>query len=115
MTLRSLNLLGSAALVVVAAIGLPASASAQTVNDEIRCVMVSNALVAGSKNPRGRQIGASVGAYFMGRLDSRPPIQVKAALVRQNRRLSGKEAEAIMNACAVRATKAEARLRSLAK
>jgi hypothetical protein len=115
MTSKSLNLLGSAALVAVAAMGFPASASAQTVNDEIRCVMVSNALVAGSKNPRGRQIGASVGAYFMGRLDFRPPAQVKAALVRQNRRIPGKEAEAVMNACAVRATKAEARLRSLAK
>ncbi len=115
MTLKSLNLLGSAALVAGAAMGFPASASAQTVNDEIRCVMVSNALVARSKNPRGRQIGASVGAYFMGRLDFRPPAQVKAALVRQNRRIPGKEAEAVMNACAVHATKAEARLRSLAK
>jgi hypothetical protein len=88
---------------------------AQSVTDEVRCVLLSNALASGTDNPRGRQVGASVGAYFMGRLDARPPAQVKAAVAAQKRRVTAAAAAASMNACAARATQAESRLRALAK
>jgi hypothetical protein len=107
---RNLPTLAIFALLAMSSVG-----NAQTVSDEVRCVMVSNALATGSKDPRGRQIGASVGAYFMGRLDARQPAQVKAALARQKRRVVASEAVASMNACAARAGRAEAQLRALAK
>lgn len=104
-----------ATLAIFVSIVMSSASNAQTVSDEVRCVMVSNALATGSKDPRGRQIGASVGAYFMGRLDARQPAQVKAALARQKRQVAASEAVASMNACAARAGRAEAQLRALAK
>jgi hypothetical protein len=94
---------------------MPTAVGAQTVTDEVRCVLLSNALASGSDNPRGRQVGASVGAYFLGRLDMRPPAEVKAAIATQKRRVTAKNAVTSMNACAARATQAENRLRTLAK
>ena len=96
-------------------LSLPCVAKAQSVTDEVRCVLLSNALATGSDNARGRQVGASVGSYFMGRLDARPPAEVKAAIVAQKRRVTAAVAAKSMNACAERAAKAEARLRALAK
>jgi len=110
-----LNAGKSLSAVIFVAVTVSSGASAQTLSDEVRCVLVSNAVAAGSNNPRGRQIGASVGAYFMGRLDARQPAQVKAALAQQKKHIAGSEAAALMNACTARAGKAEAQLRSLAK
>lgn len=102
-------------LVAITTIAIPCSASAQTVTDEVRCVLLSNALAAGSTNAHSRQVGASVGSYFMGRLDSRQPAQIKAAMAGQNKRLPASQAASLMNACATRASRAEASLRALAK
>lgn len=115
MKLNAIKRLGVAALAISASMAVSSVASAQTVSDEVRCVMLSNALANGSTNPRGRQIGASVGAYFMGRLDARQPDQVKAALAGQKRRIAASQAPALMEACTARAGRAEARLRALAK
>ncbi|WP_242137076.1 hypothetical protein [Sphingomonas sp. TREG-RG-20F-R18-01] len=100
---------------ILAAVGLSGSAHAQTVVDEVRCVLLSNALASKSTDAHGRQVGASVGSYFMGRLDSRDPAQVKAAIAGQNRKIVAAQAASQMNACAARASRAEARLRALAK
>lgn len=105
----------AAGLAIVASTAVSPPARAQTVTDEVRCVLLSNALAAGSNNPRGRQVGASVGSYFMGRLDAREPAEVKAAIAGQNKRLPASQAASMMNACAARATRAEAQLRALAK
>jgi hypothetical protein len=107
--------LGAGALAVLASVATPGIAGAQTVSDEVRCVMLSNALASGSNNPRGRQIGASVGAYFMGRLDARRPAEIKAALAAQKRQVSSAQAATMMNACVMRASRAETHLRALAK
>ena len=115
MKLNRATYLGAAALALVSSATMPGVASAQTVSDEVRCVMLSNALASGSSNPRGRQIGASVGAYFMGRLDARQPAQVKAALAAQKRQVPSAQAATMMNACVTRASRAEAQLRALAK
>lgn len=106
--------LNAAALAILAAL-VPSTAGAQTIADEVRCVMLSNALATGSSNPRGRQIGASVGSYFMGRLDARAPAQVKAALAAQKRQVASAQAATMMDACVKRASRAEAQLRALAK
>lgn len=115
MKLTELAQAGAMAIALSASLTLPGVANAQTVSDEVRCVMLSNALAMGSSNPRGRQIGASVGAYFMGRLDARQPAQVKAALAAQNRKIPSAQASTMMNACVMRASRAEAQLRAMAK
>ena len=101
--------------IVIAAMAVSAPAGAQTVTDEVRCVLLSNAFAAGSKDPHARQVGASVGSYFMGRLEARQSSQVKAAMAGQNKQMPANQAVSAMNACAARATQAEARLRALAK
>jgi hypothetical protein len=113
MKLNAILMLSAA---MCASVTVSSAAHAQSLSDEVRCVLVSNAVAAGSNNPRGRQIGASVGAYFMGRLDARQPAQVKAAMAQQKqRRIAGSEAASLMNACTARAGRAEAELRNLAK
>jgi hypothetical protein len=115
MNLKRLARWSAAGLAVLGSATMAGSAGAQTVSDEVRCVMLSNALASGSNNPRGRQIGASVGSYFMGRLDARQPAQVKAALAAQKRQVPSAQAATMMNACVARASRAEAQLRALAK
>ena len=107
--------LGVATLAILASLAISGAAGAQTVSDEVRCVMISNAMATGSNDPRGRQIAASVGAYFMGRLDARQPAQVKAAIAEQKRRVATSEVATAMSACVARASRAEAQLRVLAK
>ncbi len=115
MKLLAAGRLSTVAITLLLGFGLPGAVHAQTLADEVRCVMLSNALASGSDNPRGRQIGASVGAYFMGRLDARQSAEVKAALAVQGKRIATSKVPALMSACVARAGKAEARLRALAK
>lgn len=93
----------------------PGVARAQTVNDEVGCVLLSNAMASQANNPRAKQVGAAVGAYFMGRLDVRPQAEVKTAIAAQKRRVTAAAAAKSMNACIARATRAELQLRALAK
>jgi hypothetical protein len=112
-----IGIIKTASLLAISAtlITLPTMTCAQTVSQEVQCVLVSNALATGSSNPKGRQIGASVGAYFMGRLDMRQTSQVKSALSIQKRQVPASKIGAIMNACTARAGRAEAKLRALTK
>lgn len=112
------NPIGFYRIIAVAAClatAMPGVVQAQTVNDEVSCVLLSNAMASQSNNPRGKQVGAAVGAYFMGRLDARPPAQVKTAIAAQKRRMTAAAAAKSMNACVARATRSELRLRALAK
>lgn len=114
-TMHSKFVIRAAAFIAMSATAISSPAGAQTIADEVRCVLLSNALTAGSKDAHARQVGASVGSYFMGRLDTRPSAQVKAALAAQNKQMASSQAVSTMNACAARATRAEAQLRMLAK
>ena len=115
MTITIKTGIGALALAAALPLAFATTAQAQTINDEVRCVLLSNAMASGADNARGRQIGAAVGSYFMGRLDARPPAQVKAAIAGQKRQIKAAAAATAMNACAARASRAEARLRELAK
>lgn len=113
--LNAISCICAVALAATAPMAIATDAHAQTVTDEVRCVLLSNALASGAKNAQGRQVGASVGSYFMGRLDARQPAQVKAAIDAQKKSMPASAAATLMNACAARASRAETRLRNLAK
>jgi hypothetical protein len=113
MKVIAIKLLGAAGAIICGAITVPAGA--QTIMDEVRCVALSNALATGSDNARARLVGASVSAYFLGRLDARPRDQVKAAVAAQKRPIGPSEATAAMKACAARAARAQAQLYALTK
>lgn len=102
-------------LTIAAPMATCGTAQAQTVGDEVRCVLLSNAVASKTGDERRRQVGAAVASYFMGRLDVRPPAQVKAAIAAQKQNITAAAAAAAMNACVARANQAEARLRALAK
>jgi hypothetical protein len=114
-TMGRFKRVGTVWLAILGQTAIATPANAQTLADEVQCVLVSHALATRSDNPQGRQIGASVGAYFMGRLDTRPPAQVKAAIAAQKKRIAPSVAAAAMKACALSAGRAEVRLRALAK
>lgn len=112
---NAIRRIGAVALAVATPMAVATGVHAQTVTDEVRCVLLSNALASGAKNAQGRQVGASVGSYFMGRLDARQPAQVKAAIAAQKKSMPASAAANAMNACAARASRAETRLRDLAR
>ena len=90
------------------AAAIPASALAQTTNDEVRCLLLSAGYSRLAKDDASRRSAAMTGAFFLGRLSGRLSKDAFAAAVRaQGKGLAAKQAEPIMRACAARAAAAE--------
>jgi len=100
-------------LIAIALAAPAASAPAQTVADDARCLFLSNAFAAQATDPGRRQLATSTGAFFLGRLEGRAsPTAVKSAF-NQNGTLTIAQAKAMMNACVARASRADAQMRAL--
>lgn len=92
------------------------SASAQTSDDDVRCLMVSAAYSRGAKTEDARRASAMTGAFFLGRLTSRMnATALSAAIKAQGKGLSAAKAEPIMRACIARAAAAEKQMATAAK
>lgn len=105
-------LLAPAALLALAA---PAPASAQTLNDDVRCFLLSTAFARASKQEGARTVAAMNGAYYLGRIDGRvPAAQLTASIKSLGTGLPAGKAGAAMQACATRAAEADKRMRALA-
>jgi hypothetical protein len=91
-------------------------AGAQSVSDDVRCVLVSAGFARAAKDDNSRRVSALTGAFYLGRLNGRvSQPQLVAAIKGQGKGLSAKLAEPIMRACAARAQTAETALASAAK
>ena len=90
------------------AAAIPASAPAQTTNDDIRCLLLSAGYSRLAKDDNSRRAAAMTGAFFLGRLNGRLSENAFAAAIRaQGKGLPAKQAEPVMRACAARAAAAE--------
>lgn len=86
----------------------PASASAQTVDDDVRCLLLSASYARLAKDDKTRHASSMTGAFFLGRLRGRVSSAALGAAVRaQGKGLAAKEAQPAMRACAARAGEAE--------
>ena len=95
---------------------VPAPATAQTVNDDVRCVLLSAGFARMTKDQNSRRAAAMTGAFFLGRLSGRLSGDALTAAIRaQGRGLPEKQAETAMRACAGRAAAAEAQLSAAAR
>jgi hypothetical protein len=88
----------SAAL--LAAVLIPAPASAQSGND-VKCLLASNLFSKAAKETKERTAAEASKLYYLGRIHGRlNATQLKAELLAQQKAINSKNAAAIMNGCA---------------
>jgi len=98
------------------ALALPLPVAAQTVNDDVRCLLLSASYARVAKDENTRRGSAMTGAFYLGRINGRISQPALAAAIRaQGKGLPAKEAAATMQACAARATAAEQALSAAQK
>lgn len=98
------------------ACAVPASALAQTVNDDTRCMLLSAGYARLAKDENSRRSASMTGAFFLGRLSGRlSGAALTAAIRAQGKGLSAKQAEPAMRACAARAAAAEKQMSQAAR
>jgi hypothetical protein len=93
---------------------MAAPAPAQTIADDVQCLVLSNAFATGGKEEAARQAGARTLVFYLGRLDARgDPQAVKNAV--QTVKIDPKTAAADMSACAARYERAVQAIQALGK
>jgi hypothetical protein len=89
-------------------LGLVPSAHAQTVPDDVRCLLLSNMFAKSASDARGKEAGAKTLLYFLGRLDARANEQtITAAMRAQGATINARTAATEMSACAARMQRAQ--------
>lgn len=100
---RKLVTIGAA----LAAFAVAAPVAAQSVDDDVKCLLVANAFARGDKDPTKRQLSMATSLFFLGRLDARVSAeQLKAAMKKQASTMIASSFAPTMNGCAQRALKA---------
>jgi hypothetical protein len=75
-------------------------ASAQSVDDDMRCLVLGTVFQGGAKEPTAKQAASAAALYFLGRVSARvPPGQLKRRYLAQATRLNTQTAGPMMNAC----------------
>jgi len=98
------------------AVATPAIAPAQTINDDVRCLLLSSSFARIAKDDNSRRGSAMTGAFYLGRIDGRVSKAALTAAIRaQGKGLPAKAAETAMRACAARATAAEQQVSAAGK
>lgn len=84
-----------------AALMLAASpAAAQNINQDVRCLMVSNLFSVAAKDPKARQLAAIAGFFYLGRLDGRlTDAQLEARIKSEQASLTNANAGSTMQRC----------------
>lgn len=102
--------------VCAAAILLPTAAWAQSVDDDVRCLLLGTGFARAAKDANSRRASALTAAFYLGRLDGRMtgPALV-AAVKRLGSGMPTAQATPIMRTCAARAGAAERRLGAIAR
>ena len=86
--------------------------AAQTIQEETRCLIVSNVFLKAAKDEQARRAAAMSAGYYIGRLSQRPQTPaLKAALATPPAGLTNANAGAVMNACVARVSQSETALR----
>jgi hypothetical protein len=107
--------LGLAAM-AVALVGIASNGNAQSIGDDLKCLIVSNALKQSAKNPRTRSLTELTSAFYLGRVDARAQSRaISNALKPNDVVLPGPVAIATFKKCVERAEAANQRLKDIAK
>jgi hypothetical protein len=85
---------------IVSALLLAAPASAQSVDDDVRCLILGTVFQGGAKEPAAKQAASAAALYFLGRVSARVPSgELKRRYLSQAGRLKAQTAGPMMNAC----------------
>ena len=85
------------------AAGLAAPVAAQSVDDDVRCLLASNFFARAEKNPQQKQIAMASAAFYLGRLDARiSNEQLNGAAMAQAKTMTKDSLGPTMNGCAKR-------------
>lgn len=96
---RAGKIIGAALLTAM----LAAPVAAQTVDDDVRCLLASNLFTRAEKDPAKRQLAMAASAFYLGRLDARiSNDQLKTAVSAQAKAMTAASVGPIMNNCARR-------------
>ena len=95
-------------------VGIASPASAQTVPEDVRCMLLSNIFAKGAADEKVRNRAAQNLAFFMGRLDDRSdPQGIVSAIRIQASSIDAKTAGPAMEACASRMARAAQSMQAL--
>lgn len=84
-------------------IGLAVPASAQGIQEDIRCVLLSGMFAKGAKDEKGKQIARLTGAFYLGRVDGRADAKAITDILRaESKAFDPKTAGPLMDACAAK-------------
>jgi hypothetical protein len=88
-------------------VGVVSPASAQTVSEDVRCMLLSNIFANGASDEKARNAAGQNLAFYIGRLDGRADPQVIATAMRvQASSIDPKTSGPAMDACASRLARA---------
>lgn len=97
-------------------IGMNPPVSAQSVPEDVRCLLLSNGFARGAKDERAKQVAAETLIFFVGRLDGRATSQVVTNAMRsQASSIDPKNAGPEMTACAARVARAKQAIQVLGR
>lgn len=88
----------------LAAAGLamsPIAAAAQTAEQDVKCMLISNVFATKETDSKRRQIAALSVAFYLGRIDAKmSPDQIRATILRVGKEPMGKNVGLVMTNCA---------------
>jgi hypothetical protein len=101
--------------VALAAVGLAAPVAAQSVDDDVRCLLASNFFARTEKDADKKQLAGAASAFYLGRLDARiSNDQLRNMVLTQAKTLTGASVAPLMNNCAKRLAQKGVALRTIA-
>ncbi len=75
-------------------------ASAQGMDSNVRCLLVSNAFSNGAKDAKAKSLANAAKLFYGGRVSALPQSQIQAGLTAQRQQITAANAGQIMAACA---------------
>ncbi len=100
--------------ILLASLAFPARA--ETVQDDVRCILLSGIFIKQAKDEKGKQIARLTGAFYLGRIDGRADTQALTDLLSaQSKALDPKTAGPQMDACAAKLARAQAAMNTLGR
>jgi len=101
--------------VALATIGLATPVAAQSVDDDVRCLLASNFFARTEKDAQKRQLAGAASAFYLGRLDARiSNEQLKTAVQAQAKTMPAASLGPTMTACVKRLTDKGVAMRAFA-
>jgi hypothetical protein len=88
---------------MIVAASFAAPLAAQSVDEDVRCLLASNVFARGEKDPGKKQLAMAASVFYLGRLDARiSTMQLKTAVAAQSKTMTAASLGPTMTACAKR-------------